>query len=103
MAKWTKETILDKLATNDVMVERSLLVMYHAQTADEQMADVTSNENGVGFNGPDAFLMSKFAKWVIGGEIRNIPEGKRLSDKQRAIARKTLAKYARQLLEAVAS
>lgn len=97
---WTKDAILDKLATNDVMVERSLLVMYERQTADEQSAQSTGHNNGIGFNGTDAEILSKFAEWVKGGKQRGIPEGKRLSEKQRILTRKKLKKYSRQLLEA---
>lgn len=97
---WTKEVILDMLATNDVMVEKSLLVMYNRQTADEQSAQTTGHNNGIGFNGTDAEFLSKLAEWVKGGAERKIPEGKRLSLKQRDIVRKKLKKYSRQLVEA---
>jgi hypothetical protein len=97
---WTKDAILSKLESDNMMVERSLLVMYQRQTADEQQTQGTSHENGVGFNGTDAPFLSKMAEWVKGGAKRNIPEGKRLSEKQRVIVRKKLKKYSRQLIEA---
>jgi hypothetical protein len=100
---WTKEAILSKLETSDVMVERSLLIMYERQTADEQQTQGTSHENGIGFNGTDAPFLSKLAEWVKGGAERKIPEGKRLSEKQRVIVRKKLKKYSRQLIEAANS
>ena len=98
-ATWTKETIREKIASNDVMVERSLLKLYARQTADEKASQTTSHENGMGFNGTDAFILSSFAEWVTKGAAKGIPEGKRLSEKQKEIARKKLPKYAGQLLE----
>ena len=97
---WTKESIIAKLETSTVMVERSLLVVYANQTADEQESQTTSNNNGTGFTGVDAFILSSFAEWVEKGKAKGIPEGKRLSPKQLEIARKKLRKYSRQLLEA---
>lgn len=96
---WTKEAIRAKIQTSDKMVERSLLKLYARQTADEQASQGTHHENGQGFNGTDAFILSSFAEWIIKGQAKNIPEGKRLSAKQREIARKKLLKYAGQLLE----
>lgn len=98
---WTKETIREKIATDSRMVERSLLVLYRNQTADEQLSLTTSHENGVGFNGTDAFILSSFAEFI--GKRKNVPEGKRLTEKQLVIARKKLPKYAGQLLQAVHS
>ena len=95
---WTKETILAKLETSAVMVERSLLVIYANQTADEKASQSTSKDNGIGFTGADAFILSSFAEWVLKGDAKGIPEGKRLSPKQLEIARKKLRKYTRQLL-----
>ena len=95
---WTKERMIEKLETSSVMVERSLLVIYANQTADEQASQTTSKENGIGFTGADAFILSSFAEWMEKGKAKGIPEGKRLSPKQLEIARKKLKKYTRQLL-----
>lgn len=95
--KWTKEMILAKLDTNPVMVERSLIVIYNRQTQDEKVTQGTTQNNGMGFNGADAPIMSKFAEWVLKGAEKGIPEGKRLSEKQRALTVKKLRKYATQL------
>ena len=97
---WTKESIIAKLETSDVMLERSLLVIYANQTADEKASQTTSNDNGIGFTGADAFILSSFAEWVLKGKDKGIPEGKRMSPKQKEIARKKLRKYSRQLLAA---
>lgn len=94
--KWTKEMILNKLDTNPVMVERSLIVLYNRQTQDEQNTLATNHNNGMGFNGTDAYILSDIAKkMLVFG--KNKPEGTRLSEKQRALVVKKLRKYATQL------
>lgn len=102
---WTKDTIraaiLDTTERGNKMIERSLIKLYQNQTTDEQLSLMTKHENGIGFNGTDAVILSSFAQWVEKGAAKNIPEGKRLSHKQREIARKKLPKYAGQLLKAV--
>lgn len=101
MTKWTKELLIEKLETSDIMVERSLLVIYANQTDDEKNNETTSHENGKGFNGSDAFIMTKYAKWIQDGAKKGFPEGKRLSPKMRELTRKKLRKYTKQLLAAV--
>jgi hypothetical protein len=100
MAKtWTLETIREKIATDNRMVERSLVQLFNRQTAHEQHAETTEESNGVGFNGVDAEILSSFAKQVIRQQNSPTrPEGTRLSSRQLEIARKKLPKYARQLL-----
>ena len=95
----TKETFKDLLAKNDTFLERSLIVLYDRQTADEKSAQTTAHENGRGFNGTDAFILTSFAQWAISGAAKGIPEGKRLSTKQKEIARRKLTKYTGQLIE----
>lgn len=92
--KWTKEMILDKLDTNPIMVERSLVVLFNRQTQDEQNTESTNCNNKMGFNGTDAHILTSFAKQIIGNKR---VEGNRLSEKQRALAVKKLRKYANQL------
>jgi hypothetical protein len=97
---WNRESITALLARNDRAVERALVVLFDRQTADEQASDVTSHQNGIGFSGLDAEIFSSFAK--------QIQQGRTLSPKQLAIARKAdkngnqrIARYWRQLLEAI--
>jgi hypothetical protein len=98
MAKtWTPEAIREKLATCDIMVERSILKLYEMQTEAEKVTERTTEHNGVGFNGVDAEIMSSFAQQLLRQKNSVRPEGRRLSDKQRVLARKKLKKYARQL------
>lgn len=87
--------------SGDIFIERALVALYERQTADEQASGDTSHKNGKGFNCFDAELGSSFAKQIVEQKelVRayNNPEGKRLSPKQRAVARKMLIKYAGQL------
>lgn len=80
-------------------VVRGLEAIYERQTADEKEAEATSHHNGVGFNGIDAAILSSFAKQVKAWKAK--PEGARyprpLSEKQLALARKKMKKYAGQL------
>lgn len=90
MAKtWTKEEIKELLEKNDEMVKRSVLKLYERQTELEQSSEETKEDNGVGFNGADAPILSSFAKFIIKTGF--------LTSKQTAIARKKLAKYSNQL------
>lgn len=89
MKTWTKEEIKELLAKNDEMVKRSVLKLYERQTELEQSSEETKEDNGVGFNGADAPILSSFAKFIIKTGF--------LTSKQTAIARKKLTKYANQL------
>ncbi len=89
MAKWTKEIIKDKLKTDDKWVCRGIVAIHNFQTAEEQNSEATLEDNGVGFNGVDATLLSSFAKGInqYGG----------LTDGQMVYGRKKMLKYAGQL------
>ena len=78
------------LATDAAWAHRAIVVLFQHQTASEQASDVTSVENGVGFTGFDAEILSSFAK--------QIQRGRTLSPKQLAIAHRKLPKYAAQLV-----
>jgi hypothetical protein len=85
-----KAFFVAKLASNDAWLMRGVVAIYNCQTADEQSNETTSHDNGIGFNGLDAQILSSFAKQI----------GQRgfLTPKQIAIARKKMVKYAGQLL-----
>ncbi len=87
----TKEMIKEKLLSDNRWLARSILAIYHKQTYEEQIADATLKNNGVGFNGADAYILSSFA--------RQLKCGKLLSFRQLVIARKKMPKYAGQLLK----
>jgi len=86
----TKEFIIEKLVTDQRWLMRGIAAIYEKQTYDEQQSEATKEDNGVGFNGIDAYILSSFAK--------QIKAGRTLSTKQLAIAQKKMPKYARQLL-----
>lgn len=84
-----KEDIRAMLETSDKAVVRAVLAIYEYQTASEQNAMTTNEDNGVGFNGTDAGIMSSFAQ--------GIKKYGSLTEKQMVIARKKIIKYAGQL------
>ena len=86
---WTKEDIREQLASNNKWLVRGVIANFNFQTASEQSSDETNQNNGVGFNGSDAFIMSRFAKFAKKTGF--------LTPKQTAIARKKMLKYAGQL------
>jgi hypothetical protein len=86
---WTAEEIKANLDADPRWVARALLALHARQTAEEQGARVTREKNGAGFNGFDAGVGSSLAEWVAAG--------RRLTEKQLALARKIVRKYAGQL------
>jgi len=68
---------------------KALLWIYKYQTEDEKQDLITSHLNGVGFTGPDSYILSSFAKQVI--------EKYYLSDKQLQIVRRKIKKYEKQM------
>ena len=77
------------LATSPKWAARGLMRIYQNQTEDEREVEDTRHENGIGFTGVDAGIMSSFAKQV--------EMGRSLSPKQMAIVFKKMPKYAKQL------
>lgn len=86
---YTKEFIKEKILTDYRWLARGISAIYAHQTADEKAIGTTAHDNGIGFNGVDAFILSSFAQ--------QIAKGRTLSPKQIEIARKKMAKYAGQL------
>jgi hypothetical protein len=87
---WTRDEIVDLLAKRDRAVEKALVVLFDRQTADEQATDATAHHNRVGFNGVDAKFGSSLA--------RQVRDGRGLSNRQMAAARRMVAKYVGQLV-----
>ena len=87
----TKEFIKTMLLSDHNWLYRGIVAIFKKQTYDEQQTESTKEDNGVGFNGVDAYMLSSFAKQIMGG--------KTLSAKQMAIAKKKMPKYAGQLLQ----
>jgi hypothetical protein len=78
-----------KLATNQNWAIRGMIRIHEKQTADEKLAQATSEDNGVGFTGLDAPILSSFCDQMAQRGF--------LTQKQLAIVFKKMPKYARQL------
>ena len=91
MKVWTKEEIKDLMEQHDSTVIKCMRQIYNRQTEYEQCIGGTTEANGVGFNGCDAEILSSFCRFYN--------ERGYLTDKQIAIARKKMKKYARQIAE----
>lgn len=99
--EWSARVIRHNMEVLDEWLERGIAAIYNKQTEDEQMAEQTVHNNGVGFNGIDADIMSSFAKHII-AHNQNKRLGlwtypKPLSRKQYNTARNIMGKYAGQL------
>lgn len=86
---WTKDEIKSLLEKNDLFVAKSVVKIWERQTTSEKTSQSTEVNNGIGFNGLDAKIMSSFAEYFV-------THG-RLSAKQLNLARKKIMKYAKQL------
>lgn len=81
-----------QLATNKVWAVKALVRIFQEnQTQDEQAAETTVEDNGRGFSGVDAVILSSFSKQVISGRT--------LSPKQMVIVFKKMPRYSRQVIE----
>jgi len=87
----SKESIQALLLSNDKALARGIVAIYKRQTQAEQAVGATKEDNGVGFTGVDASILSSFATQVL--------KGWTLSIKQKVIARKKMPKYWKQLAE----
>lgn len=82
--------VKEKLHTDDQWAKRALVVVFNNQTESEQAADCTVEHNKVGFTGPDAELLSSFAK--------NLKKFGGLSPKQMLWLKKLMPKYHAQVV-----
>lgn len=89
MRIWTESEIRELIQTNDVVLYRALKKLYAEQTKDEQKAGETREHNGRGFNGVDSRFLSSVSEFLIKHGF--------LTDKQKAVTRKKLMKYNKQL------
>ena len=69
---YTRDQIDNILRTNDRAVERAILRLFELQTADEQNATSTKHDNGRGFRSSDARAGTRFARWLLGMNDRNV-------------------------------
>lgn len=88
--KWSKDDIKAKLSTDDKWLVRGLLAIHARQTEEEKVSETTKEQNGIGFNGVDATILTDM-----------VNQYKRtngfLSPRQIALIRKKMVKYAGQL------
>ena len=93
MKVWTVEEMKNILNKHDDQVGKALVKLYEKQTYDEQVNYETKENNGVGFNGVDAKILTSFADFYKKTGF--------LTPKQLVIARKKIMKYAGQLCKIV--
>jgi len=86
---WTKDQIKEKILSDNRWLCRGILAIYTFQTEHERCSGATLEDNGMGFNGLDANILSSFAK--------QLQAGRSLTATQLNIARKRMAKYSGQL------
>lgn len=86
---WTQDEIRVLIQTNDKVLYGALKKLYACQTAEEQATSTTNVQNGAGFNGVDAPILTSFAQFLERTGF--------LTPRQKALARKKLKKYNRQL------
>lgn len=88
-AEVTNDFIVEQMAKSVKWLYKAIVAIYNGQTQDEKVSQATSHDNGIGFNGCDAFILSSFAE--------QINERGFLTAKQIEIARHKMRKYAGQL------
>ena len=88
---WEKDEIKAVLVRSDVFVTRSVVKMLERQTADEARGGYTNVANSVGFSAFDAEFLTSIANKII--------EGRNLSVKQNASARKSMLRYSGQITD----
>lgn len=89
MKEATKNYLKNQLATNPAWAIKALVKLYSYQTACEQAAGYTEENNGVGFSGVDSEILSSFAV--------QINKGRTLSQKQMVIVYRKLPRYWKQV------
>ena len=85
------EQLRHRLASNDRWALRALIRIYQNQTADEQCREATIERNGIGFTGPDAEILTSFA--------RQYQRRGCLSERQMIILHRRIPAYARQIVQ----
>lgn len=85
------EQLRQRLASDPRWALRALMRIYQNQTADEQSSERTIERNGVGFSGPDAEILTSFA--------RQYQRRGSLSERQMAVLIRRIPCYARQIVQ----
>jgi hypothetical protein len=87
--EWNASLIKERLLISDKWVTQGVLSIFDYQTEEEQDSEDTFEDNGVGFNGVDAELLSSYAKFAKKAGF--------LTEGQMKYARKKMLKYSGQL------
>ena len=69
---YTREQIDQILRNNDSAVEQAIVKLFQLQTATEQRSAGTHCQNDIGFNAADAKAGTRFARWLLGMNDRNV-------------------------------
>ena len=85
----TVDEIREMVRTSENAQNRALVAIYNGQTHSEKESHTTVEDNGIGFSGIDAEILTSFAEQFLRRQF--------LSPKQRAILAKKMPKYAGQL------
>ena len=70
--EWTRDDIDAKLRASDQAVEAAIIRLFELQTAGEQRTAGTHCQNDAGFNAADAKAGTRFARWLLGMDDRNV-------------------------------
>ena len=89
---WNKQSIQELIVRNDEAAVRALLVVYGNQTEAEKADGVTVEDNGAGFSGVDAEILTSFVRFYQRTGF--------LTEKQMTLLKARITKYWRQLLAA---
>ena len=85
------EHLRQRLSSDPRWSLRSLIRIYQNQTIDEQSKDDTIERNGIRFSGPDAEILSSFARQYL--------RRRSLRPKQMNLLQRKIPSYARQILQ----
>ena len=97
---WTKDSIQNLLATNNLAVERAVVAIYDRQTQDEKRDSDTKHDNFRGFRANHAPTLSYFARIILKGWKQDGHKNRaHLNPNKLAKARRFMMQYHRQLAE----
>lgn len=83
------EVLKHMLANYDEWSKQALVRIYASQTQDEKASGETRHENGVGFNGVDAKILTSIAKYY--------KQNNRIGDGYMKLLKRKMPKYAEQI------
>jgi hypothetical protein len=80
--RFTREEINEILEQSDNAVERAIIRLFTMQNEDEQRYATTNTHNDRGFGAADARAGTRFARWLLGMDNKNVKryQPKRLSN-----------------------